>query len=576
MALTYSLATSYIGSSLLDGFQFWDTSDSSWAEDPSNGFVQYYNRAAAEANNLTWIDPVTDTVRLAIDTTNTYDPTGSGRPSVRLESTERYDHGLFIGDFSHIPSTQCGVWPAFWMYGPDWPNDGELDIIEGGSNTTRNQLSAHTSSGCSIPPEGQVLDSTILNDKLDCVSGDGTNRGCSFAPASADTTSYGMPFNAIDGGVYAVEWTSEFIKMWHFARPDIPEDIGMDTPDPSGWGMPQAIFGGSTCNPDTFFSNMRIVININMCGDWPGIGWGQWDTCDDSDVNYIKVYQAASSSSTSPTSSTTNTAPATITGSMSTTNSCSMITLNESTSTTTETVKMTLTISVTQWPTPTPSEAENPLTIGEYAYMGCLGTDGTFSTWTLGGSDDAMTVEKCVNTYCASYRYAGAYSNTCYCANELGGDSQEAETEACDIRCPGNLAEFCGGGVANADEIEADRVLHNIFGRDAPSSILLSIYGAIINDIPMQAPGMGGSDEDINSTMTMVTTVIYTTVCPTNNAMLATSKCCTNLAVVDCGCPTGTVVPIATFTQTCNTCRAKGENAATLVAESAEETSATS
>jgi hypothetical protein len=23
----------------------------------------------------------------------------------------------------------CGTWPAFWMFGPDWPNGGEIDTL---------------------------------------------------------------------------------------------------------------------------------------------------------------------------------------------------------------------------------------------------------------------------------------------------------------------------------------------------------------------------------------------------------------------------------------------------------------
>lgn len=31
-----------------------------------------------------------------------------------------------------------------WMFGPDWPNDGEIDIIEGANMAYQNLVSAHT------------------------------------------------------------------------------------------------------------------------------------------------------------------------------------------------------------------------------------------------------------------------------------------------------------------------------------------------------------------------------------------------------------------------------------------------
>jgi len=33
---------------------------------------------------------------------------------------------------------------AVWMYGPDWPNNGEVDIIEGANTALTNIMSAHT------------------------------------------------------------------------------------------------------------------------------------------------------------------------------------------------------------------------------------------------------------------------------------------------------------------------------------------------------------------------------------------------------------------------------------------------
>lgn len=88
-----------------------------------------------------------------------------------------------------------------------------------------------------------------------------TDKGCNYLPPSDDTTSYGDVFNAVGGGVYALEWTADAIQIWHFPRTGIPQDIVDGAPDPSGWGTPQALFGTSTCDVGTHFANMSIVVN---------------------------------------------------------------------------------------------------------------------------------------------------------------------------------------------------------------------------------------------------------------------------------------------------------------------------
>ena len=85
--------------------------------------------------------------------------------------------------------------------------------------------------------------------------------------------SYGDAFNAEGGGVYAMEWDEEALRIWHFPRSAIPIDItlagavpGSSTmspgPDPESWGPPQAVFGGASCNPDTYFYDLSLVLNI--------------------------------------------------------------------------------------------------------------------------------------------------------------------------------------------------------------------------------------------------------------------------------------------------------------------------
>ena len=72
-----------------------------------------------------------------------------GRSTFRLESINTFNSGLFIFNVDHV-STGPGLWPAFWTYGPNWPDGGEIDILESISAFNHNQITLHTNEGCAM------------------------------------------------------------------------------------------------------------------------------------------------------------------------------------------------------------------------------------------------------------------------------------------------------------------------------------------------------------------------------------------------------------------------------------------
>ncbi|KKY18930.1 hypothetical protein UCRPC4_g04690 [Phaeomoniella chlamydospora] len=270
----YSLQTSYSGSTFFNGFEFWDDAD------PTHGFVTYVNKTTAQSSGL--INAADGSaVYIGTDYTHKYNASaeyyninGVGRPSVRLQSTQTFTHGLFIADIAHMPGGVCGIWPALWSYGPNWPYGGEIDILEQVNLAIQDQSALHTGYTCNLPGTGISETGSILATNCTYDLNTGANSaGCQVL--SADTTSFGSTFNSNGGGVYAMEWTSSAIKVWFFPRGSIPSDIssGAANPAPSGWGTPMANFGSTdstACNIDKNFAEHQLVIDLTFCGDWAG------------------------------------------------------------------------------------------------------------------------------------------------------------------------------------------------------------------------------------------------------------------------------------------------------------------
>ncbi|KAH8690217.1 concanavalin A-like lectin/glucanase domain-containing protein [Talaromyces proteolyticus] len=251
LATTYNLVHNF------DSTNFFQNFSLTSGADPTHGFVEYLDYDTAQSAGL--VSTKSGNVYLGTDHTNTYS-TG-GRPSTRVESNVFFDQGLMVADFAHIPGSACGVWPAFWTVGSSWPADGEIDIIEGVNNQATNSMVLHTQGKCDIVNNAQTGQTSATK----CALSDGTT-GCVVKGTKG---SFGDDFNALGGGVYAMEWTSQFIKIWFFPRDSIPASITAGKPDPSDFGTPMGDFQGS-CNIGDEFKAQKIVINTDFCGDWAG------------------------------------------------------------------------------------------------------------------------------------------------------------------------------------------------------------------------------------------------------------------------------------------------------------------
>ncbi|KAI1418671.1 glycoside hydrolase family 16 protein [Hypoxylon sp. FL1857] len=353
LAAQASATKSYKVSEVYNSTNFFDKFNFITGSDPNGGYVQYQSRTSA--TNLGLIKTSSDEVYIGVDhTKGDYNPSGAGRKSVRLESKNLYNHGLVIADFTYLPKPVCGSWPAFWFFGDPWPTKGEIDIYENWNDLTFNRHTAHVDSpdvvgACTI----ESADMTAKIDSPNCydlAAGQANYQGCS-------ASEYSTTFGSASGGIFAMEWTSDYLKIWDWPRLTAPADILTGKPAPSLlWGTPSYVI--KTCNIDKAFKDMKMVLNIDFCAvaGQPD-KWGAsckaktgYATCNEyvakknddfAPANFkvkdIKIYQlgedqVATSSSTSSTSSSTSTTSSSVlsTRSASTTSSSIAVTSSAS------------------------------------------------------------------------------------------------------------------------------------------------------------------------------------------------------------------------------------------------------
>ncbi len=205
---------------------------------------------------------------------------------VRIQSTKTYNGGLFIADFQAMP-WGCGVWPAYWSCGPNWPNagkhlsrlsyskhlsiySGEIDIVEGVNLGSFNQYTLHSApdSTCTLTNAGLEVLGSVMGGKMGvtCASSESADAGCAYQDTNA--TSFGSGFNAANGGVFAHLWDSTGVTMWHFTRSEIPADIKAKKPNPAGWSTPVGYWSSDSCDIKSYFYEHTLTLDTTICGGW--------------------------------------------------------------------------------------------------------------------------------------------------------------------------------------------------------------------------------------------------------------------------------------------------------------------
>ncbi|KAK7024843.1 glycoside hydrolase family 16 protein [Favolaschia claudopus] len=285
LCATYSVTENIVGAGFYDAFNFEAIGD------PTEGRVNYVDKATAMSQNLTFASGNKFVLR-ADSTTVIDDSSPTGRNSVRIRTNNAYTTHVAVFDIAHMPQG-CGsvladmascVLPPLISNLPkltnadysrwetdeaNWAAGGEVDILEGVNDQGADQVTLHTVTGCTMPA---TRDQTGTSLQLDCDHNVNGNAGCGVRVPEA--TSYGPSFNANGGGWYAVERTDTFINIWFWPRNagNVPADVksGAASVNTDSWGTPTANFPNTSCNFPQFFDANNIIINLTFCGQWAG------------------------------------------------------------------------------------------------------------------------------------------------------------------------------------------------------------------------------------------------------------------------------------------------------------------
>ncbi|GAA5988954.1 hypothetical protein JCM5350_007495 [Sporobolomyces pararoseus] len=256
----YDIVKDYSGSTFFDGWDFYGHYDNL-----TNGDTNFVNQSASAP--LAYINDAGNAI-IKVSTEEVLYP--NKRDSVRIQTQEAYDlNSLWVFSVKHVPSG-CGSWGALWSQAAVWPQGGEIDTWEAVNLMEYNQMALHTTSGCQAVNSSSSAEYSAQLQYSNCDKDANENSGCNALDTK--TTSAGQALAAAGGGVWATEYASTGIKIWHFEESAVPNDISSNASsiDPTAWGTPTFFVPDSSCNIEQHFAAQHLVIDITLCGDWAG------------------------------------------------------------------------------------------------------------------------------------------------------------------------------------------------------------------------------------------------------------------------------------------------------------------
>ncbi|KAI1062509.1 hypothetical protein LB506_006476 [Fusarium annulatum] len=175
----------------------------------------------------------------------------------------------------------------------------------------------------------------------------------------------------------------------------------------------------------------------------------------------------------------------------------------------------TSTISATSTST---SVAGFPGDVGGFSLFGCAASTSGFPTFTLAESSALMDLDVCAGL-CEGRAYFGVHDTACYCGDVYYFDSTVFyNLDQCDIECPGDKMQFCGGEVEN--KLRARQVIS--------SNILLTLYA--------RAEAVVSLTESVTQTVTNQETIVTTFTTVASDESIATEVVTATLVCVDGKC----------------------------------------
>ncbi|RGP63958.1 hypothetical protein FSPOR_8285 [Fusarium sporotrichioides] len=135
--------------------------------------------------------------------------------------------------------------------------------------------------------------------------------------------------------------------------------------------------------------------------------------------------------------------------------------------------------------------ADFPDEVGDFTLFGCVASAAGFPTFTLAQSNPKMDLDICA-TLCAGRNYFGVHDTACYCGDEINPAASRVTLDQCDIECPGDNTQFCGG--ESNSKLRVRQAISN--------NILLTVYVALEAGVTLT--------ESVTQTVTDQRTVVTT------------------------------------------------------------------